>query len=509
LSIAAALTLTLVLGIDALLSIRGLSASLNTVVEVNAEKLYLASDMNTVLSDFTAGERGAIARARIKDFTTVERFNKEFGLGTVRFKQRVDAFVPLIASAETLQVIQPLQMYVDTITQDHQQLYRMAMAGDAEGAQKLLRDKEIVQITAAKAITEELVQRQRARMAAAAASARSSVVESQWIATFLIALSLVIGAILVYIVREITGYLRQTIADLSDGADEMTHAAFQVSSSSQSLAQGSSQQAAALEETSASSQEINSMALKGSENSRNAADLVTQSQQKFVQANQSLDQMVMAMSEINTQSGKISKIIKVIDDIAFQTNILALNAAVEAARAGEAGMGFAVVADEVRSLAQRSAQAARDTAGLIEESIAKSKDGKLRVDQVASAIRSIGEESAKVKTLMEELDSGSRAQASGIAQISKAIAQMEQITQSTAANAEQSASAAEELNAQSETLKDVVNGLRARVGGIHQAESQDRKNYFNLSATFASAEVAQAASLSPPGAPLTETAPIS
>ena len=394
-------------------------------------------------------------------------------MGTVRFKQRVDAFVPLIASAETLQVIQPLQMYVDTITQDHQQLYRMAMAGDAEGAQKLLRDKEIVQITAAKAITEKLVQQQRVQMAVAAKSARSSVLQSQWITALLIAFSLLIGAILVYIVREITTYLRQTIADLSESADEMTRAAFQVSSSSQSLAQGSSEQAAALEETSAASEEINSMSIKGSENSRGAADLVTQSQQKFVHANQSLDQMVMAMSEINTQSDKISKIIKVIDEIAFQTNILALNAAVEAARAGEAGMGFAVVADEVRSLAQRSAQAAKDTAALIEESIAKSHDGKLRVDQVASAIRSIGEESAKVKMLVDDVNLGSQEQASGIAQISKAIAQMEQITQSTAASAEQSASAAEELNAQSETLKDVVNGLRARVGGSHPAESSN------------------------------------
>jgi len=161
----------------------------------------------------------------------------------------------------------------------------------------------------------------------------------------------------------------------------------------------------------------------------------------------------------------MSKIIKTIDEIAFQTNILALNAAVEAARAGEAGMGFAVVADEVRNLAQRCAQAAKDTAALIEESIAKSNDGKTKVDQVAVAIHAITEESGKVKTLVDEVNLGSQEQARGIEQIGKAITQMEQVTQRTAANSEESAAAAEELNAQSETLKDVVVRLSAMVGG--------------------------------------------
>jgi methyl-accepting chemotaxis protein len=169
--------------------------------------------------------------------------------------------------------------------------------------------------------------------------------------------------------------------------------------------------------------------------------------------------------EIHSQSDRISKIIKVIDGIAFQTNILALNAAVEAARAGEAGLGFAVVADEVRNLAQRCAQAAKDTATLIEESIAKSNDGKQRVDRVAAAIRTITGESAKVKILSDEVNLGSREQSRCIEQMGKAIAQMEAVTGNTAANAEESAAAAKELDAQSETLKDVAQRLTAMVGG--------------------------------------------
>jgi methyl-accepting chemotaxis protein/methyl-accepting chemotaxis protein-1 (serine sensor receptor) len=175
------------------------------------------------------------------------------------------------------------------------------------------------------------------------------------------------------------------------------------------------------------------------------------------------------MGEISTQSGKISKIIKTIDEIAFQTNILALNAAVEAARAGEAGMGFAVVADEVRNLAQRCAQAARDTAALIEESIGKSSDGKVKVDRVAAAIREITGEFGKVKTLVDEVNHGSQEQTRGIEQVARAVTQMEQLTQTTAASAEESAAAAEELTAQSQTLKSVVERLAAMVGGSEAA----------------------------------------
>ncbi|MBI4903671.1 MAG: hypothetical protein HY820_08550 [Acidobacteria bacterium] len=259
--------------------------------------------------------------------------------------------------------------------------------------------------------------------------------------------------------------MTQAIDELGEGASQVACAATQISASAQSLAQGASEQAASIEEISASGEEINSMTRTSSDNLRLAADLVTASQQKFVQTNHALDQSVIAMGEISTQSDKISDIIKTIDEIAFQTNILALNAAVEAVRAGEAGKGFAVVADEVRNLAQRCAQAAKDTATLIEESIAKSNDGKVKVNQVAMAIRSITAESAKLKMLVDEANLGSQEQARGIEQIGNAISEMEQVTQNNAANAEQSASAAEELNVQSETLKDIVERLKAMVGG--------------------------------------------
>jgi methyl-accepting chemotaxis protein len=300
----------------------------------------------------------------------------------------------------------------------------------------------------------------------AGAEMASLVSSTRFLTYCLVGGALFLGTLLsVLMLRGVNHTLRLALSELSQGAAQVASAASQVASSSQSLAQGSSEQAASLEETSASTEEINSMASRNTENSRAAADLVTQSQDKFIETNHSLQEMVGAMGEIKTSSDKISKIIKTIDEIAFQTNILALNAAVEAARAGEAGMGFAVVADEVRNLAQRSAQAAKDTAALIEDSIGKSNEGKIKVDKVAVAIRAITEESATVKRLVDEVNLGSQEQAKGIEQIAKAVTQMEQVTQTTAANAEEGAAAAEELNAQSESLKDIVRGLMALVGG--------------------------------------------
>jgi methyl-accepting chemotaxis protein len=275
---------------------------------------------------------------------------------------------------------------------------------------------------------------------------------------------LLLGGAIAFFLRHCTRRLHVTALNLMRSADEVGGAANQVAAASQSLAQSASEQAASLEETSASSEEIKSLARRNSESARSAAELVTNSQARFVETGRSLDLTVAAMAEISAESDKISKIIRVIDEIAFQTNILALNAAVEAARAGEAGMGFAVVAEEVRNLAQRSAQAARDTSSLIEGSIAKSSDGKSKVDLVAASIRTITEEAGRVKQLVDEVKAGGEDQARGIEQVADAIEQMNHLTQTTAASAEQSAAAAAEMSSQSETLKGIVAGLTELVG---------------------------------------------
>jgi methyl-accepting chemotaxis protein len=313
-------------------------------------------------------------------------------------------------------------------------------------------------------LIDKIVIRLSAHTQSLAASQKEAVDrERSWITMMLLVCFAAIGMIAWMVVRGVNGSLRRAVTGLTEGAAQITSAAAQVSSAAQSLAQGTSEQAASLEETSASSQEMSSMTTRNAESSRQSAELMTVVDQRMFDANQKLDQMVVSMRDISSSSEKISKIIKAIDEIAFQTNILALNAAVEAARAGEAGMGFAVVADEVRNLAQRSAQAAKDTSQLIEESISCSQQGQTRLQQVAEAIHGITESASKVRVLVDEVKLGSQEQANGVEQISKAMSQMEQVTQKSASGAEESAAAGEELSAQAEAMRRVVHDIHCMV----------------------------------------------
>ena len=272
-------------------------------------------------------------------------------------------------------------------------------------------------------------------------------------------------ALSIIIITSITKSINQIVNNLKTGAEQVFQASEQLSSASQSLAEGSSEQAAAIEETSSTLDETSSMVQQNTENTKQASALSNSAKESADKGNKEMEEMMKAMSEIKESSSQISKIIKVIDDIAFQTNILALNAAVEAAGAGEAGMGFAVVAEEVRNLAQRSAQAAKDTSDMIETSIIRANKGADIAERVFKSLEEIKGQAKKVNEIMNEITTASQEQAQGIFQINKAVNQMEQVTQSIASGAEESASSSEELSAQAESLMEIVNNLIVLVEG--------------------------------------------
>ena len=277
------------------------------------------------------------------------------------------------------------------------------------------------------------------------------------------------GAIGFFTTRSVNRRLRATSDALESGVSQVSAAAAQVSASSQSLAEGASEQAASLEETSASLEELASMTKRNAESAQEAKDLSAQTRAAADTGAADMDAMKLAMDEIKASSNDIAKIIKSIDEIAFQTNILALNAAVEAARAGEAGMGFAVVADEVRNLAQRSAQSAKETAAKIEDAISKSDHGVRISGKVAQSLGEIVEKARKVDTLVAEIATASGEQSQGLSQVNTAVGQMDKVTQTNASNAEETASAAEELNAQSLVMRDNVAELLKMIDGVRSA----------------------------------------
>ncbi|MBE0537757.1 MAG: methyl-accepting chemotaxis protein [Phycisphaerae bacterium] len=269
----------------------------------------------------------------------------------------------------------------------------------------------------------------------------------------------------VVITRSIVKPVNRIIAGLGEGAEQVSSAAGQVSSASQSLAEGATEQAAGLEETSSSLEEMASMTKQNADNAQHANTLASEARNSANAGREAMGTMNRAIQEIQKSSDETAKIIKVIDEIAFQTNLLALNAAVEAARAGEAGKGFAVVAEEVRNLAMRSAEAAKNTSEMIEGSVKNARNGVEIAEGVTKVLNEIVDSISKTTDLVGEIAAASQEQAQGIDQVNQAVGQMDKVTQANAANAEESASASEELTAQAEQLNDIVLELSALVGG--------------------------------------------
>ncbi len=458
------LLLQLVLGIGAMIGINRLTTAMGYTVNMAGKRTLLANQIVTETANIVGIERGIVLRSILQQAAGVENHKQEFREASGKMQGALAQLQPLLDTENSRRGFNQLNAQFAALLGAHEELLQALDRQQFDVVQKTSEEKVMPLALAISSGAAAFLEQETRGMAQSARSEESAETASAWIVVCLIGLAVLIGAIVLGIVRSINRALRQLASEMAGRAGQVATAAEQASSASQALAQAASQQAASLQETAGSSQEAGAVTRKNLQNSQAAVQFVEEADAQVGSANRTLEQMVGSMQQIIGSSGKISRIIKVIEEIAFQTNILALNAAVEAARAGAAGMGFAVVADEVRNLAQRCAGAARDTAGLIEESITTSNGGKARLAQVVEAIESITASSGKVKSLVREVDQGSQDQSRSIEQISAAINQMQRVTQNTAANAQQGASASVEMNSQASAMKAIVERLKEMVG---------------------------------------------
>ena len=458
------LVLSILASILGLVAIADLMQRLDRTADLTMKKAELAHQIDSLESDMFSTQRAVLLYGFSKDSQNRDRFRWEFEDKAAKLAAAMDTIRPLLQNEREKRLLEAIHENVATWLVSYREMNVLYDRDDMPGSLAISKEKVLPLHEAIDKEANELADEQRRALNTDRQAAAQSAAWQRWLSLGTLALSLVVAMAVFFSVRSVTRTLQQVAGRIAESSAQVGNASAQVAAASQLLAQGASQQAASLEQTSASTEEITSMTQKNAENAQTVAKLMAETEGRVGGANRALDEMLRCMRQIDASSDKVAKIIKVIDEIAFQTNILALNAAVEAARAGEAGMGFAVVADEVRNLAQRCAQAARDTAGLIEESISHSKDGITRLDQVAQAISSITAGAGQVKTLVDEVNLGSQEQARSIQQIASAVGQMQQVTQKTAASAEESASASQEMSGQAESMKGFVSELQNLVG---------------------------------------------
>jgi len=322
-------------------------------------------------------------------------------------------------------------------------------------------------------VADESTAAEQKAVEAVAGAARNSM-----ISMFIGIMGIILGCVIAFFLgRGISTPITRAINELREGTEQMGDAARQVASGGQTLADTAGESAAAIEETSASMEEMSSMTRQNNDNAAQADQLMQETIGVINKTNAAIEELTDSMSEIARASDETSKIIKTIDEIAFQTNLLALNAAVEAARAGEAGAGFAVVAEEVRNLAMRSAEAAKNTNDLIQSTVKKVTRGNSIVKNTRQAFKEVNDYSSKISLLIKEVATASSEQTTGITQVNQAITLLDQSVQQIAANSEESASVAEEMNSQVASIIDSLRELSILVNGNTEAAAKTTDAY--------------------------------
>lgn len=383
----------------------------------------------------------------------------------------------------TIELAPSVKEYMDQLEDPHENLHSSVIqleeymsADEFETATDYYINESMIYLTKVQDLLEKIIERLEER--------NLEILEEQAqdrrINNIITIVAIVAGVVLALVLGlaisiNLSKRIGDSVMNLDNGSDQLNNASQQISSSSQELSSGASQLASSVEEMTSSLEELQSIIETNSKSVNEAEVMMKQSNSTSQKTSENMEDMKVAMKDINENSNQINKIIKVIDDIAFQTNILALNAAVEAARAGEAGAGFAVVADQVKNLAQKSADAAKETATLIEKAIISVNNGEKRANEVAEMQEKSTDLSEKVNVLLNEINRASQEQLKGANQITKAISEINNVVQQTASTSEETAAAGEELLSQSESVKYIVADLNEVVVGKGNSDKGKEK----------------------------------
>lgn len=425
LGFAAILIMVLILLVINFSSMKSMELRLENIVEQNVYKTKLSNDMIDAANEIAIRMRNVVL---LEDFTAKQEQQKEIERQRVIYNKASEELEKIVADNKETQIRANIKQTASLSTQLTNKVISLGLQNKVKEATELLVKEAAPANDNVRKEMEKYVVYQNERNQIDKEEASLAYKRGYNITIAIGICSFVIGVLIaVFLTRGITKPVEQIIQELTSSANQVAAASGQLAASSEQLAEGSSEQAASIQETSASLEETASAVKQNTENTRQAAQLSSEAKESADKGYEEMKDMMEAMVEIKTSSDQISKIIKVIDEIAFQTNILALNAAIEAARAGDAGMGFAVVADEVRKLAQRSAQAAKGTAVIIESNIELSQKGVASAKKVNESLREISIQIKKIHQLMDEIVHASKEQTQGIMQINKAIAQMNQV----------------------------------------------------------------------------------